>query len=154
MLFLITKFLCCYCLGGGTVAAIPYRTLTPEERQHTLKLDVSIGVPCRRGPGLNLLVSHVWLGIETRLMAAGPVCRFALNNFNFKFQFRQNCAAGSAPGPSHCTPLLIADACAATTSRYASRLFAARCFLGLVKAWHTNVWPNDKERVACHSTCR
>jgi hypothetical protein len=50
---LITKSLRCYCLGGGAVAiaAIAYSSLTPEERRHTLKLGVSIGVPGQRDPG-------------------------------------------------------------------------------------------------------
>jgi hypothetical protein len=51
--FLITKLLRCYCLGGGAVAiaTIVYSFFTPEERQHTVKLGVSIGVPGRRDPG-------------------------------------------------------------------------------------------------------
>jgi hypothetical protein len=51
--FLITKLLRCYCLGGGAVAiaVIAYSYRTPEERRHTAKLGVSIGVPGRRDPG-------------------------------------------------------------------------------------------------------
>jgi hypothetical protein len=53
LLFLITKLLRCYCLGGEVVAiaAIAYSILTPEERRHTMKLGVSIGVLGRRDPG-------------------------------------------------------------------------------------------------------
>jgi hypothetical protein len=57
------------CLGGGAVAtaAIAYNYLTPEERRHTLRKSVSIGVHGRRIPGLNLLVvGLVWLSIEGR----------------------------------------------------------------------------------------
>jgi hypothetical protein len=53
LFFLITKLLRCYCLGGGAVAiaAIAYSFFTREERRHTLKLSVSIGVPSRRDSG-------------------------------------------------------------------------------------------------------
>jgi hypothetical protein len=51
---------------SGAIAAIDYISLTPEERRHTMKLGVSIGVLGRREPVLNLIVSPVWLGIETR----------------------------------------------------------------------------------------
>jgi hypothetical protein len=41
-----------YCLGGGAaaIAAIAYSLLTPEERRHTAKLGVLIGVLGRRDP--------------------------------------------------------------------------------------------------------
>jgi hypothetical protein len=48
------------------IVAFAYKLLTPEERRHTLQIGVLIGVTCRRVPGLNLLVSHVWLNIEGR----------------------------------------------------------------------------------------
>jgi hypothetical protein len=53
LFFLIIKLLRCYCLGKGAVAiaAIAYSFLTPEERRHTVKLGVSIGVPGLRDPG-------------------------------------------------------------------------------------------------------
>jgi hypothetical protein len=53
LFFLITKLLRYYCFGGGAVAiaAIAYNVLAPEERRHTVKLGVSIGVPGRRDPG-------------------------------------------------------------------------------------------------------
>jgi hypothetical protein len=53
LFILIAKLLRCYCLGGGAVAiaVIAYSFLTPEERRHTVKLGVSIGVPGRRDPG-------------------------------------------------------------------------------------------------------
>jgi hypothetical protein len=53
MFFLITELLRCYCLGEGAlaIAVIAYSFLTPEERRHTEKLGVSIGVPGRRNPG-------------------------------------------------------------------------------------------------------
>jgi hypothetical protein len=52
--------------GGVAITAIAYNYLTPEERRHIVKLGVSIRVHGQRERGLNLLVSHVWLGIETR----------------------------------------------------------------------------------------
>jgi hypothetical protein len=53
MFFLITKLLRFYCLGGGAVAiaVIAYTFFTPEERRHTVKLGVSVGVHGRRDPG-------------------------------------------------------------------------------------------------------
>jgi hypothetical protein len=45
---------------GVAIAAITYSFLTPEKRRHTLQ----IGVHGRRVPGLNLIVSQVWLRIE------------------------------------------------------------------------------------------
>jgi hypothetical protein len=68
LFFLITKALRCYCIGRGAVAiaAIAYSFLTPEERRHTLQIGVSIAVRGRRVPGMNLLVSLVWLSIEGR----------------------------------------------------------------------------------------
>jgi hypothetical protein len=44
------------------IAAIAYSFSTPEERRHTLQIGLSIGVHSRRVFGLNLIVSHVWLG--------------------------------------------------------------------------------------------
>jgi hypothetical protein len=52
--------------GGIAIAAIAYNSLTPEECRHTLQIVVSICVPGRREPGLNLPLNHVWLGIEVR----------------------------------------------------------------------------------------
>jgi hypothetical protein len=53
LFFLSTKLLRYYRLGGGAVAiaVIAYSFSTPEERQHTVKLGVSIGVPGRGDPG-------------------------------------------------------------------------------------------------------
>jgi hypothetical protein len=53
LFFLITKLLRCYCLGGGAMAisVIACSFLTPEERRHTVKLGMSIGVPCRHYEG-------------------------------------------------------------------------------------------------------
>jgi hypothetical protein len=48
------------------IVAIAFSSSTPEERRDTLHMGVSIGVPDRRVPGLNLLVSHVWLCIVDR----------------------------------------------------------------------------------------
>jgi hypothetical protein len=70
------------------ISAIASSFLTPEECQHTLQISVMIGVPGRRVPGLNLLVSHVWVSIVGRNMAACLVCRFAMSNFNFNFMAR------------------------------------------------------------------
>jgi hypothetical protein len=64
------------------IAAIAYSSLTPEERRHTLQIGVSIGVPGRRVPGLNLLVCHVWMSTDG--------CRSSLpvryKQFQFQFQ--------------------------------------------------------------------
>jgi hypothetical protein len=49
--------------GAVAIAAIAYNSLTPEERRHILQIYVSIGVLGRREPGLNLLLSNVWLSI-------------------------------------------------------------------------------------------
>jgi hypothetical protein len=44
--FLITSFFMLLLLkGGGVIVVIAYSSLTPEERRHTMKLGVSIGVP-------------------------------------------------------------------------------------------------------------
>jgi hypothetical protein len=52
MFFLDYKIITLLLLRRGAVAitAIAYSFLTPEERQHTVKLGVSIGVPGRRDP--------------------------------------------------------------------------------------------------------
>jgi hypothetical protein len=66
LFFFIPKVLRCYYLGGGLWQLLRLLTdfLTPEERRHALHVSMSIGVNGRRVPGLDLLVSHVWLRID------------------------------------------------------------------------------------------
>jgi hypothetical protein len=64
--------------GAVAIAAIAYSFLTPEERRHTMKLGVSIGVPGRRDPVPNLLISHEWQSRVARETAVGPISRHML----------------------------------------------------------------------------